>query len=157
MPSTNDSASERREAIRQLLMQGPQPNQRNLVDRLRRLGFGATQSSVSRDLSFLGAIKTVRGYELPAKHRHGDELQEIANLLRTIVPAGPHVLVVKTATGAAQRVALFLDRCDWPEIAGTIAGDDTVFVATTTAIDQRQVSKRLDSNRAGVRHGVTPS
>ena len=157
MPSTNDSASERREAIRQLLTQGPQPNQRKLVDRLRRLGFGATQSSVSRDLSFLGAIKTVRGYELPEANERGSHLQEIATLLRTVTAAGPNLLVVRTATGAAQRVALFLDRRGWPEVAGTIAGDDTVFVATKNAHDQRKVANRLDSSRADSLQGVTPS
>ena len=138
-------------------MQGPQPNQRKLVDRLRRLGFGATQSSISRDLSFLGAIKTVRGYELPEVNRRDSDLQEIANLLRTVTPAGANLLVVRTATGAAQRVALFLDRRDWPEVAGTIAGDDTVFVATKNATDQRKVAHRLDNDRAEARHGVSPT
>ena len=155
MPSTNDSASERREAIRQLLLQEPQPNQQNLVERLRRLGYGATQSSVSRDLSFLGAVKTVHGYELPGASERSGDLPEIAGLLRAIAPAGPNLLVIKTATGAAQRVALFLDRRRWPEITGTIAGDDTVFVATATASDQRLIAHRLNGNRT--RQGANSS
>jgi transcriptional regulator of arginine metabolism len=143
MPSANDNTSERRKAIRQLLMQGPQPNQRKLVDGLRRLGFGATQSSVSRDLTFLGAVKTPRGYELPETGSANTGLEKVGGLLRDVLSAGPNLLVLKTSTGAAQQVALAVDRSEWPEVAGTIAGDDTVFLATTNILDQRRVVTRL--------------
>ena len=59
-------------------------------------------------------------------------------------PAGPNLLVIKTAIGAAQRVALALDRCGWPEIVGNIGGDDTVFAATATAADQRNLLTRIE-------------
>lgn len=143
MPVASDNARQRREALRELLLRGPLPNQRLVVERLRRKGFGATQSSVSRDLSQLGAIKTVRGYELPGDASKDDEVARVAALLRGVTPTGPHLLVINTAIGAAQRVALALDRSGWKEIAGTVAGDDTIFVATRGAPDQRRLIKRL--------------
>ena len=119
--------------------------QRSLVDALRQQGFVATQSSVSRDLRELGAIKTSSGYELAAGDAHGDaQMEGIAALLRTMSPAGPNLLVIRTAIGAAQRVALALDRCDWPEMIGNIGGDDTVFVATESALAQKNLITRIE-------------
>jgi transcriptional regulator of arginine metabolism len=60
------------------------------------------------------------------------------------LPAGPNLLVIKTAIGAAQRVALALDRCDWPEIVGNVGGDDTVFTATSSSAGQRNLLSRID-------------
>ena len=59
-------------------------------------------------------------------------------------PAGPHLSVVFTATGAAQTVALAIDRAAWPEVVGTMAGDDTIFVATAGAQDQKRFFQRLE-------------
>ncbi|MDX1481966.1 MAG: hypothetical protein R3315_09835, partial [Woeseiaceae bacterium] len=81
MPSAPDTRENRRDAIRELLLEGPQPHQRGLVDYLRGLGFDATQSSVSRDLRDLGAIKTRRGYELPGDTEVGDTLGDVADLV----------------------------------------------------------------------------
>jgi transcriptional regulator of arginine metabolism len=53
------------------------------------------------------------------------------------------VLVVRTAVGAAQRVAVTLDRINWPEIVGTVSGDDTIFIATASAAQQRRLRSRL--------------
>jgi len=145
MPPVNDTSRERRSALRDLLKAGPQPNQKRLVDLLERRGFVATQSSVSRDLRDMGAVKTARGYELSDRGAGDDEIASVATLLRTLTPAGPNLLVLRTAIGAAQRVALALDRSGWNEIVGTVAGDDTVFVATAGAVDQRRVLARMHS------------
>ena len=143
MPSTNHE--ERRDAIRQMLRQGPLETQGSLVAALMQKGYNATQSSVSRDLRELGAIKTNRGYELPAGSvDDDDQLAAVAELLRTIQPAGPNLLVVRTAIGAAQRVALAFDRCNWPEIIGNIGGDDTVFVATDSGTAQKNLITRIE-------------
>jgi transcriptional regulator of arginine metabolism len=93
----------------------------------------------------IGAIKTTRGYELPGgdEERH-DEVGQVASLLRALKPAGPNLLVIKTAVGAAQRVALALDRCDWPEIVGNVGGDDTVFTATVNAGAQRNLIAKIE-------------
>ncbi len=143
MPQGNHE--KRREAIRQLLLNGPAATQGSLVSTLVAQGYEATQSSVSRDLRGLGAIKTARGYELPADDKDGDgQFAAVSELLRTIQPAGPNLLVVHTAIGAAQRVALAFDRCKWPEVIGNIGGDDTVFVATESGLAQKNLIARIE-------------
>jgi transcriptional regulator of arginine metabolism len=143
MPNTNHE--ERRDVIRQLLLQAPQATQGSLVAALMTRGHIATQSSVSRDLKELGAIKTTQGYELPAGNRDDDgALAAVADLLRDIQPAGPNMLVVRTAIGAAQRVALAFDRSNWPEMVGNIGGDDTVFVATESGTAQKILISRIE-------------
>jgi len=145
MPNTQQVQTERREAIRELLSSGPAETQQSVVAALLSQGFDATQSSVSRDLRELGAIKTASGYELGTSTASSvDEVAQVADLLRSMNPAGPNLLVIKTAIGAAQRVALALDRSDWPEIVGNVGGDDTVFVATTSAAAQRNLITRID-------------
>lgn len=143
MPNTKHE--ERREAIRQLLLQGPVETQGELVAELSSAGFVATQSSVSRDLRELGAIKTNAGYELRAGSQDDDDqIAAVAELLRAIRPAGPNLLVVHTAIGAAQRVALAFDRSNWPEVVGNIGGDDTVFVATESSNAQKNLITRIE-------------
>jgi transcriptional regulator of arginine metabolism len=90
-------------------------------------------------------IKTAAGYELPGRFEDvEDEIAGVANLVRDLRPAGPNLLVIKTAIGAAQRVALVLDRSGWPEIVGNVGGDDTVFTATTTASAQRNLISKFE-------------
>ncbi len=145
MPNLNDEQQQRRDIIRQLLADGPAETQQVLVDALVARGLSATQSSISRDLRDLGAVKTSRGYALPARDFDGDdEIRQVASLLRSTTPAGANLLVIKTAIGAAQRVALAFDRSEWPEIVGNIGGDDTVFVATRNASSQKQLISRIE-------------
>lgn len=149
MPNSGQEQVLRRETIRQLLSRGRSDTQQALVDALRKRGFAATQSSVSRDLRKLGAIKTGQGYELPGNSgTAAEELEGVVEFLREILPAGPNLTVIKTAIGAAQRVALALDRSDWPEVIGNIGGDDTVFVATASAASQKILINRMERARA---------
>lgn len=145
MPNPALEQSARHEAIRELLRHGPVPTQQGLVDALRALGIAATQSSVSRDLREIGAIKTPEGYALAGEDAGSEpQFTGIAGLLREIRFAGPHLMVIRTAIGAAQRVALALDRSGWPEMIGNIGGDDTVFVATDSATNQKILVSRLE-------------
>ncbi len=145
MPPTTDDQTQRRAAIRDLLLKGPAETQASLVSALQDLGHVATQSSVSRDLREIGAIKTAGGYELPMADKPGeDQIASVANLLRSITPAGSNLLIIHTGIGAAQRVALALDRCGWPGMVGTIAGDDTIFVATESAHAQKNLITRIE-------------
>jgi len=149
MPNANTEQSLRRDAIRELLTKGPVETQQALVDELSGRGLAVTQSSVSRDLRDLGAIKSAAGYELPSSGHDGEvELAKVRELLVSATTAGSHLLVIRTATGAAQRVALALDRSDWPEIVGNIGGDDTVFVATSSASGQKHLISRIERARA---------
>ena len=150
MPNPLKTQTERRNAISRLLRQGPAETQQSVVATLLAQGFEATQSSVSRDLRELGAIKTAAGYQLANEQLDSyDEIAKVSNLLRGLATAGPNVLVIKTAIGAAQRVALALDRCDWPEIVGNVGGDDTVFTATTNAAGQRNLLARIERATSG--------
>lgn len=149
MPNSSQEQALRRDTIRELLMRAPADTQQALVDELTARGLVATQSSVSRDLKDLGAIKTARGYELPdaGKEPH-QELAAVAEFLRSITPAGPNLTVISTAIGAAQRVALALDRSNWAEMIGNIGGDDTVFVATDSAASQKILIAKIERTRS---------
>ena len=145
MPSATLEQNERRQAIARLLSERVVNRQAELVELLRAAGYPATQSSVSRDLRDLGAAKLKNGYALPKPAELGDEgsLQVVADLVRDIRPAGANLLVIITAVGAAQRVAVTLDRIGWPEVVGTVSGDDTIFVATVGSNQQRRLRGRL--------------
>ena len=147
MPTAVAQQQARRRAIAELLERETITRQAELVRLLRTEGFDATQSSVSRDLKDLGVAKLTTGYELPkndqAPGNDAQALQLVAEFVRDLKPAGPHLLVVATAIGAAQRVAVTLDRVAWPEIVGTLSGDDTIFVATAGAAQQRRLVTRL--------------
>lgn len=146
MPSaTAEQRNERRLAIAKLLREHTIERQSELVELLRATGYAATQSSVSRDLKDMGAVKLGSGYSLPEGESDGndDSLQQVAEFVREIRAAGANLLVVTTAVGAAQRVAVTLDRIHWPEIVGTLSGDDTIFIATATAAQQRRLRARL--------------
>ena len=145
MPSAPLEQHERRRAIARLLAAHAISRQAELVELLRIEGYPATQSSVSRDLRDLGATKWKSGYSLPKRDDDGnaESLQLVAELVRDIRTAGPNLLVIVTEVGAAQRVAVTLDRIAWPEIVGTLSGDDTIFVATVGAPQQRRLRTRL--------------
>lgn len=152
MPSEQEVRDQRHHAIRGILRRGSVRRQEDLVARLRQEGFEATQSSVSRDLRELGAAKIAGRYVVPspaAGSRAPHPVAEIAHLLRAVHAAGPHLTVLLTETGAAQTVGIALDRAGWTEIAGTIAGDDTVFAATARPRDQSRVLHRLRALMAG--------
>jgi transcriptional regulator of arginine metabolism len=145
MPSAILEQNERRRAIARLLSERVVSRQAELVELLRAEGYLATQSSVSRDLRDLGAAKLKDGYSLPKPAENGEEesLTVVPEFVRDIRSAGPNLLVIITAVGAAQRVAVTLDRIGWPEIVGTVSGDDTIFVATSGASEQRRLRGRL--------------
>ena len=145
MPSAPLEQQERRRAIARLLAQHAIHRQAELVELLRVEGFPATQSSVSRDLRDLGAVKLKNGYSLPKPSEQGNAqaLSVVAEFVHEIRTAGPNLLVITTAVGAAQQVAVTLDHVDWPEIVGTVSGDDTIFVATVGSTQQRRLRGRL--------------
>jgi len=147
MPAVSNQ-QRRRRAIAELLQNHVIRRQSELVRLLRDKGLEATQSSVSRDLRDLGVAKLTAGYSLPEpiKRNNADALRLVAEFIRNVRPAGPNLLVVTTAIGAAQRVCVTLDRANWPEVVGTISGDDTIFVATAGAGAQRRLNARLQTS-----------
>jgi transcriptional regulator of arginine metabolism len=134
----------RRETLRRIIARSPVGRQEELVRLLGKAGFPATQSSVSRDLRELGVAKRGDRYVLPEESAPVlDDFSTVSRFVRGIRPAGPNLIVVRTTAGAAQSVAIVLDRADWPEAAGTLSGDDTIFVATANAAAQRRLLARL--------------
>jgi transcriptional regulator of arginine metabolism len=137
--------SDRRNAIVRLLAGGGVRNQQELVRLLRKEGHVATQSSISRDLREIGVLKARGRYVLPPQDvvRANGNFNSLAQFVREIRRAGPCLTVVKTSTGAAQSVAVAIDKAQWPEVVGTLSGDDTIFVATGSARAQSGIVSRL--------------
>ena len=145
MPIATESRQKRQRAIQDILQDHRVGNQAQLVELLREQGIHATQSSVSRDLKQLGVTKLDQGYAevAPSSADAARDLAQASEFVRDIQPAGPHLTVIRTGVGAAQRVAVYLDRANWPEIVGTLSGDDTIFIATRNGAEQRQFIARL--------------
>jgi transcriptional regulator of arginine metabolism len=141
----DNQQADRREAIMRILRGGTVRNQQDLVSLLRKEGHGVTQSSVSRDLRDLGVLKNASGYVLPLEEntRANGDFRSLAQFVRGVKPAGPCLTVLRTTTGAAQSVAVAIDKAEWPEVVGTISGDDTIFIATNGAPAQAKLNERL--------------
>lgn len=111
--------------------------QEELADLLEKKGFNVTQSSISRDLDELGIIKLNGFYALPNKPRNA-----IAFGLLALETAGENLIVAKCESGLASAIAVKIDGANLSEIVGTIAGDDTIFIAVKNKDDQKTVIKR---------------
>jgi len=128
----------RQRAIRDLVEQRPVRTQQELAAALCDRGFRTTQATISRDVAELGLVKAGRSgtqaYVIPPRLREADTSGEerIRTLLRDMpveIREAGTMLVLKTLPGSAHPLAAALDRARWPEVVGSIAGDDTVFVA----------------------------
>ena len=130
-----------------ILRLGTVGRQAELVELLHREGFDATQSSVSRDLRELGVVKGADRYLLPAAEDAltPSHFEDVRSFMKGYRAAGPTLTVLRTTTGAAQSVAIAIDKAHWPEIVGTIAGDDTIFIATESIRAQRRLHDHLRS------------
>ena len=136
--------AERRAVVRELIQSRPVATQEELRELLAARGHDVTQATLSRDLAHLGARRanSPNGgthYELPDVPRPGPML---GDLVRTIDDNGT-LVVVHTSPGAAQVVASALDRARVPEVLGTIAGDDAIFIAPARGVTTSKVIKKL--------------
>lgn len=144
MPSTSASLH-RREVILEVLGEKQIESQLQLMDELRARDITVGQSSVSRDLEALGVAKVRGRYAvIDTSPSDADALAAIENVLLEIATAGPNLTVVKTLPGGAQRVGHALDSIQWPEVVGTVAGDDTIFIATDSSSSQDVLIKRIN-------------
>lgn len=139
----------RRDTLKRLLRETTVRRQADLVRLLRREGFDCTQSSISRDLRELGVAKFGDHYVIAnegnAAAPTNDAFAALAGWVREVLTAGPSLTVIKTNPGSAQSVAVAIDNANWPEVVGTISGDDTLFVATAGATEQQALVSRLRS------------
>jgi len=139
---------ERRGAIVRILRDGLVRRQADLVRLLRKAGHDVTQSSISRDLRDLGVLKASGRYVLPpegATPQPENAFATVAQFVRGVRTAGSSLTVVRTTIGSAQSVAVAIDRAHWPEVAGTISGDDTIFIATASEREQEELLRRLQA------------
>jgi transcriptional regulator of arginine metabolism len=147
-----DTRARRLRALGEVIRAGALASQEEVTERLRALGFAVTQATVSRDLDQLGAVKVKRGgvlsYALPDQIGAADwSSARLERILRewvvSIEAAGP-LLIFKTPPGSAHLVASAVDHAQLPEIAGTVSGDDTMFVAVRDGVTVHVMLKRFE-------------
>jgi transcriptional regulator of arginine metabolism len=140
----NGNATARRSVLAKIIREGTVRRQTELVALLRKSGHIATQSSVSRDLRELGVAKMGDRYVLPENTPPvKNDFSALKPFVSARLTAGTNLTVLKTTVGSAQSVAVAIDTARWPEVVGTISGDDTIFIATAGAEAQRKLSERL--------------
>jgi len=141
------SKTTRHKAILDLLEEGPVESQDSLQHRLERKGFEVGQATLSRDIHELKLVKGPEGYRRAGANRGADSvLPSVMHMARQFVldiRQAQNLLVVKTTVGSAQPVAAALDASNWPEVVGTIAGDDTVLVIATDKKNAQALTRHI--------------
>jgi len=150
MGKENDSMKDlRHNAIRELVAHSAVTNQDELRRKLRRRGFRVTQATLSRDLQELRLVKTQEGYKqasaLPEEPTPLPPLaRALAEFLLDIRPA-ENLLVLKTPPSGAQPLAAAVDAAKFAEVAGTVAGDDTVLIITTSRKTCESLQRKIEA------------
>ena len=145
---TKSMKQQRQSAIRDVLAAGTIPSQDELRARLARRGFHVTQATLSRDIHELNLSKGSAGYRLPAAPVSADDLPGINDVLRGFgleVRQALNLIVLITRTSGAQPVAAGIDYEDWPEVVGTIAGDDTVLIICPDVPQANALRARIEA------------
>jgi transcriptional regulator of arginine metabolism len=128
---------ERQQKLLSLIQAKPIGTQEDLRALLERAGVPATQSSVSRDLEELGVVKQHGHYTLPRTNGGA------ARGLLSLDHAGESLVIARTLPGLASAVAVEIDAAALPDVVGTIAGEDTIFIAVRDAKAQRLTVKQI--------------
>jgi len=147
-----DVRNRRLRALAEAIRSGAFASQEDVTAELNRRGYAVTQATVSRDLEQLGAVKVKRGgvlsYALPDQIGAADwsagRLQRILREWVVSIEAAGQLLVLRTPPGSAHLVASAIDHAQLPEIAGTVSGDDTMFVAVRDGIAVTTVQARFE-------------
>ncbi|HLJ42534.1 MAG TPA: hypothetical protein VKT50_13670 [Candidatus Acidoferrales bacterium] len=125
----------------------PVPNQDDLRRRLNHMGVRVTQATLSRDLRELKLVKTAEGYRPLTAAEESSPVPQLARALREFlmdVRPAQNMLVLKTPPGGAQPLAAAVDGEHWKEVAGTLAGDDTVLIITPSRAARAAIQKRME-------------
>ena len=133
------SKRKRQEAILSIIGKHPIATQEELVDRLDRAGIPTTQATVSRDIAELGLVrvagpeshyvKSDTGLGVASTAGREDRLRRLLRDLPLTVRRGQGMAILTSTPGSAHPLASAIDGAGWPEVLGTLAGDDTIFVA----------------------------
>lgn len=129
----------RQHALKQLIKGKQLSTQEELKEELEGMGIEVTQSSLSRDLNEIGVIKKQGFYHLLTTGHPGGMMPPLSSLKW----AGPNLLILKTYPSMAPSMGALIDEQNLPGIMGTVAGDDTVFVATGPTVDHHQLENLL--------------
>ena len=129
--------------------------QEELGDTLKAKGILVTQATLSRDIKELGLIKipTLEGfyrYSLPQDRTPGDLMRRAQHILEDAVisiDSAENIIVIKTMSGTAQGVAAAFDELEWPEVVGSVAGDNTIMVVVYSKEQVEEVLNRLHQLR----------
>ena len=148
-----DARARRQKLIADMIRSQPIGSQEEVTARLAEQGFAVTQATVSRDLDQLGAVKVKRGgalsYQLPDQMNERDyaagRLERIIAEWVLSVEAAGNMLVVKTPPGSAHLVGAAIDQARLAEIAGTVSGDDTLFLVVRDGVNPHQVASRFQA------------
>jgi len=135
----------RHKAIQKIFEEGYEiREQKDLVKLLALEGFEVTQSSVSRDLRDLGAIRRNGLYELPGDNLEWDSFARILDYVKGGLTIGDHMILLEVKRGSAGLVTSIIDESGWADVAGTMAStDDKVLILTEDAERQANVLKRI--------------
>jgi transcriptional regulator of arginine metabolism len=137
--------SYRQGQILKLIRAGAIHTQEQLARALRGVGIDTTQVTLSRDIRDLGLVKTPRGYAQTAAEATppGPDLGTVAREFLLDTRVAQNLLILKTPPGHANALASAIDHAEWPEVAGTIAGDDTVLVVGPDAKTARTLRDKF--------------
>lgn len=143
----------RHRQIRDIVERQPIRTQTELAAALRERGFRVTQATISRDIGEIGLVKANRdggtAYELPlgtgdAEASPEQRLRDLIGGLPLDIREAGLLLVIRAVPGSAHAIAAALDRCRWPEVAGSLAGDDTLLVAFSDSSALRRIQDRIE-------------
>jgi transcriptional regulator of arginine metabolism len=153
--NSHATALKRRDEILKLIRDGAVHSQEELQNRLARRGIDVAQPTLSRDLKDLGLAKTAAGYMVPGaegsatdgeqKARREERLERALREWVVLVAAAGNLVVVKTPPAAAHPVARAIDEAALEGVVGTIAGDDTIFLAAATGAVAQRLVRQLES------------
>ncbi len=141
---------ERQDAIRKLIAEETIQTQSEMVEALQRIGLQVTQGTVSRDIREMRLVKTmtpdgVYCYSIPRRTAPGGTGRFSRMMAESVlaVETAQNLVVIKTLSGSANMVAEALDSSSWREIVGTLAGDNTIFIATHSAQEADSIRSRI--------------
>jgi transcriptional regulator of arginine metabolism len=139
------SKAARQKTIMELVHRGPIESQEELQGFLAKRGFDVGQATLSRDIRELGLVKTYDGY-IPPNAVAEPVLPSVSRLVREFVievRLAQNLIVLKTSVGSAQPVAAAIDAEDWPEVVGTLGGDDTILIISQDNKTAQQLARRI--------------
>lgn len=134
----------RQDAIREIVRDKSIKTQRALVEELEAAGYTCTQATISRDIADMGLRKLPEGVYVLAEDLH---LQRMVSELVVNVVRANNIVVVRSQAGTAQGVAAAIDAAGLPDVAGSIAGDDTIMVVCITEAEAASLEQLINKLR----------